>query len=362
MQTTVAVGDPKAVKRWATALAVDVAKNEYFTKFSGTGENNIIQQKTDLEDDAGDEIKFDLSMRLRQKPVFGDARIEGKEENLTFYSDKVLIDQVRKAVSAGGRMSRKRTLHDYRAIAREREGEYMAEWMDELKFVYLSGALGINEDALLDAAFAGNSITAPDATHLLYAGAAQSKATLQATDKMSVNLVERASTRTTMMNAVNPNAVQMRPVTVEGGKHFVLVMSPFQSYDLRTEAGDQGWSKIAQAAAAAEGRNSPIFKGKLGMINNVILHEHSNVRRFNDYGVGANVPAARALLLGRQAGVEAYGSAGRGSRYTWVEKLLDADNEVAIYCGVICGFKKSTFNNLDFGVLALDTAAKDPNA
>lgn len=361
MQTTVSVNDAKAVKRWATGLAVDVARLEYFTKFTGVGENNIIEQKTDLETDAGDEIKFDLSMRLRKKPTFGDARVEGKEEDLTFYSDKILIDQVRKGVSAGGRMSRKRTLHDYRAIAKTRESEYMAEWMDELKFIYLSGGFGINEDAIVDAAFAGNSITAPDTSHLIYGGAATSKASMIASDKMDVLTIERATTRTSMMNAVNPDAVKMQPVNIDGGKHFVLVMSPFQSYDLRTSTGDLGWSKIAQAAATSEGRKSPIFKGGLGMINNAVLHEHSNVRRFSDYGAGT-VAAARALLLGRQAGVEGYGSAGKGSRFTWVEKLLDADNELAIYCGVICGFKKSTFNGYDFGVIAVDTAAKDPNA
>lgn len=362
MLTTVNVNDPQAVKRWATSLAADVARMEYFDKFTGTSENSIIHQRTELEEDAGDTIKFDLSMRMRGKPTFGDNLIEGKEESLTFYQDQIMIDQVRKGASAGGKMSRKRTLHDYRQIAKQRESEYMAEWLDEVKFMYISGAVGANEDNLADGAFAGNAITAPDATHLLFAGAAVSKATLTATDKMDVLTIERATTRTTMMNAVNPDAVQMRPVNIDGAKHYVMVMSPFQSYDLRTSTGDLGWSKIAQAAAAAEGRKSPIFQGGLGMINNTVLHEHRNVRRFKDYGAGGNVSAARAILLGRQAAVEAYGTAGAGTRFSWVEKKFDADNQIAIYCGAILGFKKTTFNGYDFGVLAIDTAAKDPNA
>ena len=365
MQTTVGVNNPQAVKRWATSLATDTEKMMYFTRFIGTGENNIIERKVDLEEDAGDTIKFDLSMRLRGGMTFGDARIEGSEEALTFYQDQVSIDQARKAVSAGGRMTRKRTLHDYRTIAKARASEYAAEFLDELFFVYLSGDsafTAINEDSKVKAPFAGNAITAPDADHILYGGAGTSKGTISSTDTMSVELIERVSVKPAMMNALNPNTVRMSPVMVDGGgKHFVLLMSPFQGHDLRSEVGDLSWSKIAQAAATSEGRKSPIFTGGLGMVNNVVLHEHSDVRRFNNYGVGNNIFAARALFMGRQAGVMANGSAGKSTRFSWVEKLLDADNEVAIYCGVICGVKKTTYNNTDFGVVAVDTAAVDPN-
>jgi len=38
------------------------------------------------------------------------------------------------------------------------------------------------------------------------------------------------------------------------------------------------------------------------------------------------------------------------------------DNEPTVIAGTIIGVKKSRFNGTDFGVLSLDTAAKDPNA
>src|SRR5262249_21973705 len=131
------------------------------------------------------------------------------------------------------------------------------------------------------------------------------------------------------------------------------------SYDLRTT--DQGgWLEIQKAAATAEGRNNPIFKGGLGMINNVVLHEHEDVVRFNDYGSG-NVNAARAMFMGRQAGVVAFGST-EGFRFSWTEEMQDHGNEPVISAGIITGVKKTRFNNKDFGILALDTAAKDPNS
>lgn len=366
MQTVVGVNDPKAVRRWATSLATDTDKQSYFAnRFIGTGENNIIERKVELEDEAGDTVQFDLSMRLRGGMTLGDNRVEGSAEALTFYTDEVKIDQARKGASAAGRMSRKRTLHDLRRIARDRTSEYVAQWMDEGFFVYLSGdndLSAINQDAVFSEAFAGNAIEAPDPDHILYGGAATSKATITSADKMSVAFLERVAVKPKMMNATNPNVVRMNPVTVESSKRFVVLMSPFQTYSLRTETGDVSWSKIAQAAAGAEGRNSPIFKGGVGLVNNLVLHEHESVRRWTDAGAGANVAMARALLLGRQAGVVAYGSGGNGARMSWVEKLTDADNQIEIYCGLIAGMKKSRFNGLDFGVCALDTAAADPNA
>lgn len=363
-QTTIGVGDPRAVKRWASALATDTEKQMYFSRFIGTGENNLIERKVELESEAGDRVSFDLSMRLRGKMTYGDDAVEGNEENLTFYSDEVYIDQARKGADAGGKLSRKRTLHDLRKIAKDRTAEYVAEWLDELFMVYLSGDAAneaINEDAKVTKAFAGNPIQAPDGAHMAFGGSAVSKATLTDANTMSRDLIERLSVMPRMMNAIDPDTVKMNPINVDGTKHFVMLMSPFQAHALRVEKGELTWADIQKAAASAEGRANPLFKGSLGMLNNVVLHEHETIRRFTNYGAGANVHANRALFLGRQAGVVAYGEAGNKSRFQWVEEMKDAGNRVAIYAGVIAGVKKTRFNGRDFGVIAVDTAAKNPN-
>lgn len=362
--TVVPFGDPKAVKRWSAALAVDTVKKSYFeSRFIGTDDSNVIQRKTELETDAGDTISFDLCTQMRAKPTYGDARLDGKEESLKFYTDQVIIDQVRHAASAGGKMSRKRTAHDLRMVAKNRLGDYFARLVDELFFIYLSGARGINEDFIEDTTytgFAGNALTAPDASHILYGGAATSKASLAAGDKMTVTVVEKAINKAAMMQARNPQVANMVPVSVEGADRYVLLMSPFQEFDMRTNSTTGQWLDIQKAAAASEGRNNPIFKGSLGMINNTVLHSHRNTIRFNDYGAGTNVLAARALFMGRQAGVVAYGTAG-GLRYAWKEDTKDYENEPTVASGFIGGIKKTVFNGKDFGVISIDTAAADPN-
>lgn len=362
--TTFGTSDPKTQKKWSATLSVDAAKKSYFEgRFIGVDDNHIIQRKTELDSDSGDRISFDLCVQLRNKPTYGDARLEGKEEGLKFFTDEVIIDQVRHAVSLGGKMSRKRVAHDMRTIGKGRMGDYFSRLCDEFFFMYLSGARGVNEDFIESTAFtgfAGNAFNAPDSDHILYGGAATSKATIASTDKMTKAVIERAANKAAMMQARNPDAANMVPVSNGSDEQYVLLMSEDQAYDLRT-ADTTGWLDIQKAAAAAEGRNNPIFRGGLGMINNVILHKHRSTIRFSDYGAGANVLAARALLMGRQAGVVAYGTAG-GMRYTWEEITKDYKNEPAIAAGFIGGIKKTRFNSKDFGVISIDTASKDPNS
>lgn len=132
-RTIIGLNDPKAVKRYSGFLAVDTARISYFgKKFMGEGETASmpIQRLTHLENDAGEQITYDLIMQLKMQPVEGDDVLEGKEENLKFYTDQLYIDQMRGGVNTGGRMTRKRTLHNLRKIARARQSEWWARVFD----------------------------------------------------------------------------------------------------------------------------------------------------------------------------------------------------------------------------------------
>ena len=365
-QTIIGLNDAKAVKKWSAALAVDVGREGYFTKkYMGVGETarTPLQMLPHLESDAGEYIDFDLSMQLKMQPIEGDDVLEGSEEDLKFYSDGVYIDQMRGGVNTGGKMTRKRTLHDLRKVARKRQGEWWARIFDELIFMYLSGARGINADYVYPTSYAGfanNSFTAPDTDHILYAQAATSKASLAATDKFNLALVDQAVARATMMGGGIQETPQILPVRIKGEDHYVIVLNPWQEFDCRTNTTTGQWLDIQKAAAGAEGKDNPMFKGALGMYNNVILQTHKGAIRFDDYGAGGNIEACRALFMGTQAGVVAFGSPGTGLRFDWHEESRDNGNQAVITTATICGIKKCTFNSKDFGVIALDTAATDP--
>mgnify|MGYP000081161834 FL=1 len=369
-RTIVGLNDPKAVRKYSGFLAVDVGRESYFNrKFMGVGveAQTPLQTLPQLESDAGENISYDLCMQLRMQPVEGDNTLEGKEEDLKFYTDSLYIDQMRGGVNTGGRMTRKRTIHDLRKIARVRQSEWWARVFDELIFMYMSGARGVNADYIFPtsyAGFAGNSLVAPDSAHLMYAGAATSKATITNAMPMDLTLIERAVTKASTLGGGTSGIPAIEPIKIDGEERYVLVMHPFQAHALRNNSSTGQWLDIQKALATAVGNKSPIFVGGMGFHRGVVLHEHRAVIRYSDYGAGSNLAAARALFMGRQAGVVAFGSPGTGLRFDWHEESRDNGNQAVITTSSIFGVKKTAFTidgtSRDFGLFSLDTYAVDP--
>lgn len=368
-QTIIGLNDDKAVKRYSGNLAVDVGRKGFFTrKFMAKGEvpTRPIWQITDLEADSGEQVTFDLSMQLNMQPVEGDAELEGKEEALSFFTDTVYIDQMRGGADCGGRMTRKRTLHDLRKIAKARSVDWWARVFDEIIMMYLAGARGTNTEFVFPttySGFANNSLSSPDSNHIVYGGVATAKNDLATTDTMSTLPIDRAVAYAEMMGGGGPaySAIpQIQKCEVDGEEVFLCIMDPYQKYNLRRNTTTNDWADIQKALATAIGKESAFMKGGLGMWNGVVLHSHPNIIRFTDYGSGSDVEASRALFLGLQAGVLAFGSPGKDLRFGWNEETRDNGNKVIISTHSILGFKKVTFNGNDFGVIAIDTAAKRP--
>lgn len=366
--TTVGTNDPKAVKRYSAMLMVDIGRESYFTStMMGEGADAPlpIQRLTELESAAGDKISFDLSMQLKQRPTPGDDRLEGREEKLIDYTDEVYIDQLRHGVNCGGRMSRKRTLHDLRQIGRARLREYWARVFDELIFMYLSGGPNTSEysgNYIFDETYtghAGNAFQAPDSDHIVY-GDGSGKGSLTTGGTMTANLISEVMTKAEVQGGGSDGLSELRPIRVSGQSHHVLLMHPWAKYDLRTAAGASNWLEIQKAAAGAVGNKSPIFTGAMGMHDGVILHSHKSCIRYHDYGVGGDVDATRALFMGAQAAVLAFGSPGNGFRFDWIEDTDDRQNQLVVTSACMLGCKKVQFNSKDFGMFSVDVAAAAP--
>ena len=362
-QTIIGVGDAKAVKKYSAFLAVDAPRKSYWNRKLSSGsadESTPVTIIKDMEKDAGDYATFDLNMQLGMKPVEGDDVLEGKEEELVFYSDGLYIDQMRGGVNGGGRMTRKRTVHNLREIARARQSDWWARVFDELHFMYASGARGVNTDYIFGTSytgFAGNSLSAPDSSHILYANSKTKGTIVAADDKMDLGAVDDLVTAAEMMGGGTQGTPQIQPIKINGEDHYVLLMNPYQERDMRTNTSTGQWLDIRKALATFEGANTPICKGGLGMYNNVIMHKHKGCIRFSDYGSGGNVAACRALFLGEQALAFAWGNSGKGMRFQWHEETRDNGNVMIISTHCIFGIKKVVFNGLDYGVIAYDSAA-----
>lgn len=366
-RTIIGVNDPKAVKRWAGMLAVDQSHKSYFgPRFMGRGaEAEVpIQILTDLESDAGEMISYDLLAELTMAPVEGEDNLEGKEEQQRFFTDTIWIDQARCGVNTGGRMTRKRTLHNLRERAKRQQSSWWARVFDEQLFMYLSGARGVNANFVFPLTYTGranNAFAAPDANHIVYGNDATAFNNIDVNDRMDLRVIDRAKTKADSQGGGATNVPVLQPCKIDGNETFVCAMHIFQEDDLRSNTQTGQWLDIQKALATAEGRASPLCKGGMGMYRNVVLHSHRNVIRFNNAGAGANVEAARALFMGAQAGIVAFGSPGTNLRFDWHEETRDNGDKVVITTSAIFGVKKTRFDvggvPQDFGLFSIDTAA-----
>jgi N4-gp56 family major capsid protein len=93
------------------------------------------------------------------------------------------------------------------------------------------------------------------------------------------------------------------------------------------------------------------MKIMLGEYNGVVIHESTRVPA----GLVAGV--RRAIFIGAQAGILAFGQDNSPNKTTWVEELFDYGNSLGVSAGMIWGAKKAVFNSTDFGTIVLSTYA-----
>jgi len=355
---------------WQKELTKNVQDNLFFNKFMG-GSDSIIQVKSDLKKDRGDTITVPITYKLDADGVTGDGELEGNEEAITPYSDSVAIDQVRNAVRMTGELDEQTNVYNMRVDAKDKLGMWAREFLERQLFLKMGG---VNNTSLTDvggnvvgtrAAWSNAPDRVPDADtaagfgdRYLCADYTNGADSLAATDLLTPELISRARIKAGQKGA--SGAPRMRPIMIEGKPHFVLFIHPWQAFDLKNNA------TYAQAnrEAAMRGEKNPIFTGALGVWDGVIVHEHEYVP-FLDVSVAGNnffasgsgtdiaVDCFRALLCGAQAAVYATTS----KSFVMREKDFDYGNKVGHSTGIMGGVQKLTFNSVDYGVLALDTAA-----
>lgn len=356
-------------KLWQEELYKDVMDNLYFQSngLMGEGENNIIQVKSDLAKSKGDTIYLPLTAKLSGNGVSGDSELEGNEEAISAYEETVAIDQKRFAVRLTGTLDEQKNAYNMRSDAKNKLSARMQEFLERQFFLKLGGVVNaaltdVNGNVIAaDCAWSNTPDYIPDADEagtgtmkrFISANASGDDA-LAATDLMTPALISKAKVKAQLCSP------QIRPLKIDGRNHYVMFLHPYQAMDLKNNA------VFAQAMREAEvrGKSNPIFTGALGVWDGVILYEHEYVPFLDVSVVGHNFRAAaagtdiavdcfRALLCGCQAGVFAQCKNPKG----WIEKTFDYENQTGFATGIIGGIQKVMFNSLEYGVIAVDTAA-----
>lgn len=355
--TEFGTSDAQTVKRWS-----DSAWRETFGKMQirgviGRSPDSIIQLVTDLERDAGDQVKYDLLVQDRGSGVDGDATLEGYEDDLTYYQDSVLINQKRKG-HAFKRMSQQRTVHDLRRDGRFSLTEWAAWFFEAGLFAHLCGTPGDGVESVStplgasssgDSDWAGNTVTALDSDHVVDAGSSS----------FTLDVIDDALAKAAVNNP------RVAPGMVDGRKMFVAYLHPYQTRSLWKDSTAVRSITDMMQNAGPRGSSNPIWTGALGMYRNVILKESEFIPSIDN---GANVDAI-GILLGAGSGVIGFGNAWDklsrgttdGSFYRIDEEMRDYKNRKGMALSTVVGFKGCVFNSEAFGRIGLRTQETPPS-
>lgn len=345
-----------AVKVWARKMFSDSVKATLYGKLTGTGDDAIVQVKTDLKKGEGDRVRFGLRSLPTGTGVQDDETLEGKEEGLDFKNFDLNLGEKRHAFKVDLNLSAQRTMFDVRAEAKAAANEWTEEYLDTTFFEYLSGLsaqTGVVSKYHQSGVLGGNALVAPANDRVVYPGTATSQATLAVGDVMSLSVLDKVALR---LKRANPT---IRKGRFDGKRAWVVIMSPEQVNSLRANTSTGQWLDIQKAAMmGGKVSDNPIWSEALGMYRDMILIESVRVPQFLG-GAGGNIPCARALVLGAQAAVVGHGNGTDDQgRIKAAERTFDYGKRYGISVTLIWGMAKTVFNGQsDFAVFAVDTSA-----
>ena len=357
-----------------------VARNMSFVnQFAGAGSNAMVQRISELtQSEKGARAVLTLLADMTGDGIVGDNTLEGNEEALRAFDITVTIDQLRFANRLSGRLADQKSVVNFREHSRDALAYAMADRMDQLAFLTLSG-IGYNlknngalrpsmnsGQNLNDLEFA-SEVSAPtsnrhrrvDATNGIVAGDVTA---LEATDKLGYkNIVD-------LKAFAKDNYIRgLRGAGNDETYH--LFVTPQVMADLKLDS--DFLANVRQAGV--RGPQSSLFSGSSSlMVDGIMIHEFRHV--FNTTGAltGTSSNAGAAGYKGGAnadvnysrcifAGAQALAMADIGIPEI-VEDTFDYGNQNGISIGKIFGLKKPKYHSdvsgqvEDFGVIALDVA------
>ncbi len=118
-----------------------VARNQSFiNQFAGTGSNAMVQRVTELTKSAkGTKANITLLADMVGDGITGDNTLENNEEALRAFDISIQLDQLRFANRIAGRMADQKTVVNFREQSRDALAYAMADRIDQLAFLTLSG-------------------------------------------------------------------------------------------------------------------------------------------------------------------------------------------------------------------------------
>jgi N4-gp56 family major capsid protein len=361
--TNFGLNDALAVKLWSKTLDHEALKYTDIFPLIGDDANSIIHRKVETSKGAGDKVTYGLRMQLTGAGFTENQLAEGNGESLTIFSDAIVINELGHVVGvkSNNTIDQQRVPFDLRMEARDGLADWYAKRFSQAFFNQVCGYTPAT-----DIRFTGLQATLGATTgRIIRQTSRTDDALLVSTDVFTLNLVDKAK------EAAITATPKIRPVRVmgKGGEDrrdynatltdkYVMYLHPYQVTDMRTSTSTGQWLDIVKAAyIGLEETGNPIFSGAIGEYNSVILRQAFDVTN----GVAnAGTPVAntyRAVLLGGQAAMMAFGQKDSPNKYRWNEELFDHKRRLEVSAWTIHGIKKTQFNLLDYGTVVVSTYA-----
>lgn len=354
---------------WSRDVWQDARDQAFISKFLGTSDSSIIQRITELtKTEKGEQVIMFLLADLVDDGVVGDDEREGLEEEMKSYDDKITIDLISHGVRQKGKLAEQKTVIKFRENARDRLSYWLANRMDQLAFLTMSGiGYGYNNDgsvrssgAFNTLAFAGD-VTAPSANRHRQWNGTTSK--LIDSDTPNLTAADTLTYKSIVDMCVYAKTHYIKPLMEGGKEYYIAFVRPEALAQLKKDPDYQR----AVTTGEQRGSKNPWFTGGIVTIDGIVFHEHRLV--YNTLGaVGADrwglttdagngIPGSRMLICGPQA----LGMADLGSP-EWSEKWFNYDSSPGVNIDKMFGYLKPKFYSIydksveDFGVLAIDHA------
>ena len=368
MQTNYA----KLTEEQKTTWSLDFWKNarnlSFINKFLGKGPNSLIHHVTELkQSEKGARAVVTLLADLQGDGIAGDRTLEGNEEELKSFDQVIQIDQMRNANRNKGRMADQKTVVNFREHSRDALAYWLANKMDEMAFLTLSGVpytMANNGIARVGSElkyleFAAD-VSAPTANRRLRWDGTN-KALIASAATTDVATADKPTWNMFVQAKAYAKTRRIRPCIEAGGQEaFHAFLTPQAMALLKQDADYMANLRHAQQR---DGTN-PLFTGSTVKLDGIYLHEDlrvyntSGATSGNKWGSLGAVDGCQILFCGAQSLAMA-----DISQPTWEEKGFDYENSQAIAIGKILGFLKPKFGNIyeknqveDFGVVSIYTA------
>lgn len=359
--TNYGVNDALAVKLWEKKLDHEALKFTDINPLVGTDQNSIIQLKTNMQKGPGDQVTFGIRMQLQGAGFTENQLAEGNGESLTTYNDRVLINELGHVVGVKSENSidQQRVPFNLRDEARMGLSDWYAK---RFSVAFFNQVCGYNLQ--VDVRYTGlNAALAPSASRIIRQSARASDDLLVAGDVFTIDLIDKAKELAiTATPKIRPfNAVGMTNGRRDFNKtltdKYCMYLDPFQVTDMRRNTSSGQWLDLTKAADTGRGYGGKIYTGAIGEYNSVILRQTADLT--NGVSAGGVIVATvkRAVLLGAQAAVMAFGKQGGINRYRWNEELFDHKRRLEVSAWTIHGMKKVQYNNVDYGTVVVSTYA-----